>query len=221
MTLEGDPLFRKIAFLGGTAALLAGSLFVGAGAHAAAPAVDASQYTVACDTITGGSVGFKPALVLGGSTPSVASIKGTLSGCTATPNDGNPAVTVTSGSVKGSLSTSTNDCLSLLGPSTSTGTITITWKTTPALVSKTTTITVHSGNVSGGTANPFTDLATYGLFGITGTTQSGSFGGGDSGASSFTNALTVQGVGALTPQCTPPSKGLKAITLGSGEVSLG
>jgi len=195
----------------------------GTAAHAAAPPIDASQYTVSCDTITGGVVGLKPALLIGGSTPSVASIKGTLSGCAATPNDSNPAVTVVSGSVKGALSTSSNDCLSLLGPSSATGTITITWKvgTGQKLTNNKTVITVSNGNVSGGTTNPFGDAATYGLFNISGTTQSGAFGGTDNGASSFTKALTVQGVGALTPQCTPGSKGLKAINLGSGEVSLG
>jgi hypothetical protein len=217
-------LFRKIALLGSTAALVAGSVFLGAGAHAAAPPIDATHYTVSCDTITGGSVGFKPSLVIGGSSASVASIKGTLSGCSATPDGGNPPVTVVSGSVKGSLSTPTNDCLSLLGPSTATGSITIKWKvgTGQKLTNATTTITVGSGNVSGGTANPFSDGATYGQFGIGGTSQTGPFSGpSGTGAASFTKALTVQGVGALTPQCTPGSKGLKAINLGSGEVNLG
>jgi hypothetical protein len=217
-------LFRKIALLGGTAALVAGSMFIGVGAHAAAPPIDATNYTVSCDTITGGVVGFKPALLLGGSTPSAASIKGTLSGCSATPAGGGDPVTVVSGSVKGTLNTSTNDCLSLLGPSSATGTITITWKvgTGQKLTNNKTVITVSNGNVSGGTSNPFSDSATYGLFNISGTSQTGAFGGASgTGAASFTNALTVQGVGALTPQCTSPSKGLKGITLGSGEVNLG
>jgi hypothetical protein len=213
-------LFRKLVLLGSTAALLAGSLMVGGVAHAGT-SQDVTHYTASCDTLQKGSVGFKPSLLIGGTTPSVATLKGTLNGCTATPDGSNPPVTIVSASVKGSLSSSSNDCLSLLGPSTATGTITITWKTVPAITPKTTTITVSSGNVVGGTANPFADSATYGQFTISGAAVSGAFLGADNGASSFTKALTVEGVGFLGANCTPPAKGLKAVTLGSTESSFG
>jgi hypothetical protein len=213
-------LFRKLVLLGSTAALLAGSLMVGGVAHAGATQ-DVSHYTVSCDTMQKGTVGFKPSLLLGGTTPEVVSIKGTLNGCTATPDGSNPAVTVVSGSVKGSLTGGTNDCLSLLGPSTATGTLTITWKTVPAITQKSTVVTISGGNVSGGTANPFSDSATYGEFNISGAAVSGAFLGADNGASSVTHSLTAEGVGFLGANCTPPAKGLKAVTLGSTETNFG
>jgi hypothetical protein len=86
-------------------------------------------------------------------------------------------------------------------------------------VTKTTTITIVSGNVSGGVNSPFGDAATYGQFNIAGTTQTGSFGGADNGASSFTHAITQQDAGYLASQGT--TTGLKAVTLGAGEISLG
>jgi hypothetical protein len=87
-------------------------------------------------------------------------------------------------------------------------------------VTKTTTITIASGNIVGATNSPFSDSATYGQFNISGAAQSGSFGGSDSGASSFTHALTVEDAGYLLAQGTS-AKGLKAVTLGSSEISLG
>jgi hypothetical protein len=157
----------------------------------------------------------------GGGGPTVTTIKGTVEGCTATPNDSNPAVTVVSGSVKGTVTASDNGCLSLLGPSNATGTITITWKTVPALTNAKTVITINSGNISGGTATPFGDGATYGKFDISGTSQTGAFGGpSGTGAASFTHSLTVEGLNSLTPACSG-AKGLKGVTLGSTELSLG
>ncbi len=213
-------MLRKIALLGSTVALVGSALFMGGAAHAGGT-LDASHYTVSCDTMTKGTVGFVPALTLAGTSPEAVKIKGALSGCTATPDGSNPAVQVLSATVSGALTGGTNSCLSLLGPSTATGTITIKWKTVPALLNATTTITINSGNVSGGTAFPFSDAAAYGNFSISGTTQTGAFGGpSGTGAASFTKALTVQGVSGLTPACTSAT-GLKGVALGSTEVFLG
>jgi hypothetical protein len=189
---------------------------VGSVAHASAPPVDASHDTVACDTLLKGTVGFKPSLTASGGSPDVITIKGSLTGCST--NDSN--ITSISGSVKGTLNSPTNGFTSLLGPSSATGTITITWKTVPALVSKTTTITIAAGNIVGSTNSPFSDSATYGEFSISGSTQTGSFDGSDNGASSFTHALTVEGITQLAAEGTG-IKGIKAVTIGSAEVSLG
>jgi len=216
-------MLHKVALFGGIAALVGG--FVVGSARAGAPPQDTSHYTIACDTLLKGTIGFKPSLTLAGTgAPSdVATIKGTLTGCTATPDGANPAITVTSGSVKGTLTTTSansNSCTALLGATTATGTITITWKTSLPMLSKTTVITVGSGDISGGTANPFADAATYGQFSISGTTQTGAFGGpSGTGAASFTKSLTAQGVTNLTTTCTTTA-GLKAANLGSTEVNL-
>jgi hypothetical protein len=202
--------------------VLLGVLASGAAAYAAGT-IDATHYTVSCDTLSKGSVGFKPALFFGGAAPSSTKLKGTLSGCVATPDGTNPAVTVISGSVSGLLTTPNNDCGGLVGPSATTGMITIKWKTTPALANATTTITVASGNVSGGTAAPLPpDTAQYGLFTISGTSQTGAFGGASgTGALSTTRALTVQGIINLATNCAPPpAKGLKAVNLGPTSIIL-
>jgi hypothetical protein len=193
----------------------------GTSAHATVTKVDASKDTISCDTLEKGAVKFSPSLLIGGATPSTAKLKGTISGCSVTPDVPADAVDIVSGTVSGTLSSGNNNCLALLGPSGSTGTITITWKTAKgeALLNNKTVITVSAGNVSGGTANPFGDAATYGAFNISGTTQTGAFSGSDMGASSTTHALTVEGVGALTAPCT--ATGLKGVNLGSTETNLG
>src|SRR5262249_17790319 len=109
--------------------------------------------------------------------PEQVKIKGTLAGCVVTPPSGGDPVTVVSGSVSGLLSGGTNDCLSLLGSSSASGTITVKWKTVEKLVVATTTVHIASSNVSGGIANPFSEGATYGSFNINGATTEGAFGG--------------------------------------------
>jgi hypothetical protein len=214
-------MLHKVSLLG--AALVGGSLLVSTGAFA--QTVDATHYTIVCDTFSKASAGFKPSLVIGGAlTPESVKLKGTLSGCTATPDGSNPPITVVSGSVSGLLTGGTNDCLSLLGPSMAAGTITIKWKVASPvkLTSATTTITVTSGDISGGTSTPFADAASYGSFSISSTTQTGPFGGpSGTGAASFTKALTVEGVTNLGSQCAPGGKGLKAVNFGPTEVNLG
>jgi hypothetical protein len=209
-------LFRKIALLGSTAALLAGSLMVGGLAHAGAPPVNASGDTVSCNTILKGVVGFKPALTASGTAADVISVKGSLAGCTT--NDAN--ITSISGSFKGTLNSPTSSFLSLLGPSSATGSIVVTWKTVPALVTKTTTVTIVAGNVNGATNSPFGDAATYGQFDISGAAVTGSFLGGDNGASSVTHALTTQDAGYLLAVGSSAT-GLKGVNLGVGEISFG
>jgi hypothetical protein len=154
-------------------------------------------------------------LTAGGSGPTTIKIKGALSGCFT--NDAN--ITSISGSVKGVLTSPTSSFTGLLGPSPATGTITIKWKTVPALVTNTTTLTISAGNVVGGTLSPFGDAATYGLFSISGAVVSVSFLGGDNGASSFINALTLQDAGAILAIGSSGS-GIKILNLGSTETNL-
>ncbi len=214
-------MLRGIAVLG-TVAVVFGGLSMRADA-AGPPPQDVSHYTINCDTLSKGVVQFKPSLIIGGTAPETTKVKGTLSGCTATPDGTNPAITVISGSVSGLLNSATNDCLSLLGPSSATGSITIKWKTVQKIAQTATTITIGAGNVSGGTATPFADSATYGQFNISGTTDAtgSAFGGATgTGSGSFTKSITVQGISALGAACTPPALGLKAVNLGPTEVGL-
>lgn len=125
-----------------------------------AQTVDATHYTIVCDTLTKAPSGSSPRSYSGGAVPlEQTKIKGTLSGRTATPDGTNPAITVLSGSVSGLLNSTNNGCLSLLAPFTATGTITIKWKVASPikLTNATTTITIASGNVVGGTLDVFGD----------------------------------------------------------------
>jgi hypothetical protein len=198
------------------------SLLVSGSTASAAGTLDATNYTVKCDTLTKGRVGFAPPLKLGGALPETTKVKGSLSGCVATPAPGGDHVTVLSGSISGLITGGTNDCLSLLGPSAATGTITIKWKTVPALINATTVVTLSAGTVSGGTANPFLpNTATYGKFTIFGASQTGAFGGpSGTGAASSTTALTTQDINVLGAQCAAIT-GMKAVNLGVTTVSLG
>jgi hypothetical protein len=209
---------RRIVLFGTVAAVICGGL-IATPAHAQQ---DVSKYTISCDTLSKGVVQFKPSLLLGGTLPNEAiKLKGTLSGCTATPDGTNPAITVISGSVSGLLTAANNDCGALLGSSTAAGSITIKWKTAQKILQTSTVITVNSGNVTGGLLAPFSDAAQYGLFNISGTTQTGAFGGASgNGTGSFTKSLTTQGFFALSAACMPPSLGMKAVNLGSTEVNL-
>src|SRR5690349_15063989 len=97
---------RRLLSCGVGAALLCGGLL----ATPAQAQIDATHYTVSCDTLTKGSAKFIPPLHLGGTTtPASTKVKGTLSGCTATPDGANPAITVISGSVSGLLTNANND----------------------------------------------------------------------------------------------------------------
>jgi hypothetical protein len=213
-------MLRRVLSFATGAALLCGGLFTTPAQ--AQTLINTTNYTISCDTLSKGVVQFKPSLVLGGTSPETTMIKGTLTGCTATPPAGGDAVTVISGSVLGVLSTPTNDCGALLGSSQATGQLVIKWKTVQKLENATTTITIGSGNVTGGLAAPFSpDTAQYGLFTISGTTQTGAFGGASgNGTGSFTKSITTQGFTALGAACSPPSLGLKVINLGSTEVGL-
>ena len=126
-------------------ALPIAALCFAATAHAAGT-VDASNSTITCNTILKGIIQPKPALVNGGLDPATIKIKGSLSGCTTNA----PGVTSITGTFKGELTGGMNSCAGLVGPTTNTGTISVKWKATPALIDSTSTVTVNSGSSVGG-----------------------------------------------------------------------
>jgi hypothetical protein len=202
-------MIRKLMMVAAAAAMPLGVIAATGGiATAKALPTDASHDTVTCTGISG-SVKFKPALTTNG-TPSssgTTSIKGALTGCTT-----NGGFSIVSNKVKGVLtSTSTHACTGLAGITQETGTLTVTWKASVKLVSKTSTITIHTAQ--GG----FDNTATHANFKIPGSpggtnsSVSGSFAGNDGGASSTTDANSVETLAAIGASCG--AKGLKAITL--------
>jgi hypothetical protein len=106
------------------------ALSTGGAAGASTPKFDNSTDTVHCGSFSG-KITISPALVLGGTTPTTISVKGTLNGCT--DNTGKVSGSTTSdtaftGKVTGTLSGANNNLTSLVGCSSANGTLTVKWK---------------------------------------------------------------------------------------------
>jgi len=210
-------MVRKLFIVGTLAALPLGFLIRANSAWAGPPPIDVSNDKINCNTVIG-SVKIKPALSnSGGPTATTIQVKGTLDGCTDTTNG---AVIIHASKFKGVLTGTSNNCSTLLGATSVTGSITIGWKadsTTPINL-KTSTLT--PGTLTGGTFSPAAPApATYGDFTIgAGSTVSGAFTGGDGGTTTHAVLATGQDVGALGNACA--GAGIKAITLGLGTLTL-
>ena len=186
-------------------------------AHAAGT-VDASNSVITCNSLTKASIQLKPALVTGGALPSTVKIKGALSGCTTNA----PGVTSISGSFSGTLTGGTNDCVNLIGPTTNTGTITIKWKSTPGLINATSTVTINAGSAVGGIFAGFPP-GSYGQFQLgnppgAALAVTGSFTGGDGGATSVATVVTTEDVAAIGSLCA--GGGVKKLSIGLGTITL-
>jgi hypothetical protein len=190
-------------------------LALGSAATAAAPPVDASPDTVICNTVIG-TVAIKPALVNGGTaTSTLITVKGTLNGCSVTgPNP----VTVLSGSFSGKLTGTTNNCTSLLGSATVAGSLTVKWKTVEKLLDAKSVVT--PGTQTGGVFGPTSWGAGYGQFnlGAPGTSVTGSFQGGNGGATSTAILVTGEDLGATLAGCA--GAGMKTFHIGIGQLKL-
>jgi hypothetical protein len=188
------------------------------GASSTVTPINASGRHVSC---TGGAAtaGFSPALHLVASTtssPEVTKIKGTLAGCTVT---GTPTITITSAAIKGTITNalSNHGCVGLVGPTTETGNLTVTWKTVQKLVSKTSVLTAASVlGAAGGDG--------HGTFSISFSAATGSF-SGNVGTDSTDNE-TVPTSAALLGTCNTKS-GLKSLAVqpdantGNPSISIG
>jgi len=214
-------MLRKLLLVAAATAMPIGFIAATGGMASAKTApVNATTATVSCTGISG-SAKFSPAITSDEAAGTgTTTIKAVLTGCTT--NDG---VTVTGAKVAGTLtSTSTageNGCAALAGSSSDTGNLTTTWKTTPKLVTKTSTIDVKSiaGSV-GSDGN-----ATFSIPGSTPNGKpSGSFQGKNHGASDSTTAQSTASAASILTTCDS-AKGLKSFTFKSpasgAAVSLG
>ena len=183
--------------------------------------IDNSNATVHCSTVTKGVIKFSPGLVAGGALPAAIKISGTLGGCTSS----DPGIAFPEGKskFKGILNAPTNDCASLAGASPTTGTLTFTWKTVPAVTQKISTVTIPPGGSVGGIVAIGPDL--YGRFGLgapegaAALSVTGGFTGGDGGAGSSGLVVTQQSIVSVTTYCAPPLA-LKAINIGVSGLTL-
>ena len=194
-------MIRKMLIVAAAVAMPVSVVAASAGtATASTPKVDATTATVTCTGITAAAK-FNPALTTAGSAASneVTSIKGSASGCTT--NDG---VTVTGVKVSGVITSagSTHTCGALASPTTETGNLTATWKTSPKLTAKSSVLPVNTvtGGV-GGNGNA--------TFKISFGTPSGDFQGTDAGALDATDAMTTTSIASILGSCG--GKGLKSI----------
>ncbi len=99
-------------------------------AAAGVPPYDNSQDTVVCTTVTKGIIKASPPLISrGAATPTTLSISGTLGGCS---SPSHPSLVFPEGKskFKGTITSTTNNCTSLAGATTGTGTITFSWSAT-------------------------------------------------------------------------------------------
>jgi hypothetical protein len=218
-------LARKFLAVVATALVSAG-LYAGA-AHSAGPVkIDVSRDKVTCTTVYG-TVAFSPALTIGGTLPTRMTVKGTVDNCTDLTN---PNVKLVKSTFAGTLSAPNNNALSLLGLQNVTGTITTKWKadkTSPILQTST---VMTPGAICGGLTTlpaPF-NASQHGQFHIGGPstcsgksqpapTATGAFSNynNDGGASSVTDALTVQDVNALA------SGNVAGVNLALGTITAG
>jgi hypothetical protein len=193
------------------------------------PPYNNANDTVKCGTISKGVIKPKPVLNNTGVAPSVFSISGTLGGCTS-PSNPNLVFPEGKSKFKGTINAPTSNCAGLAGPSTSTGTLTITWGATDSvsgagMLNKTSTVTIPSngsvGNfaVVAGDSHGTFDLGQPGAPAALSVT--GGFTGGNGGATSTATVITQESVTTILSFCALPApKGLKQITIGVGGLTL-
>jgi hypothetical protein len=171
------------------------------------PPVDATHYTLVCTGITA-TAKFAPPLTTAGSAASneKTSIKGSASGCTATPTAGGTPIAVTAAKISGVINSpaSTHTCGALATPTSESGNLTAAWKTTPKIAQKNSVLAVST--VTGGIgAN---GNATFSISFAGGT---GAFQGANGGASDSNDAMTTVPIATILGSCG--GKGLKSINV--------
>jgi hypothetical protein len=205
---------------------------------------DNSHDTVNCAALVG-TIKVAPALSpTGGPTATTLTVKATLLKCTdgngVLNAKGNPAQPAFTGSLAGTLTGNSNNPSALSGCSASSGTLKVTWHATngaKALVDPTTS--VATTQAFGGTFVPIgggfgIDNVTTGGFrslslgklavdnGCSPSSQTGGFGGSDSGVTSASYAVTSQDLGAFTAnEENNPLGTLSTINLGMGAAYFG
>lgn len=200
------------------------------------PPIDVTNHRVVCDTLVG-KLKFSAPLVIGGTTPNTISISATLDGCV-DQTDSNVQLKATK--LKGTLSSNTNDCLSLVGPTSVTGTVQVKWKTVagaPKIDDDDPTVAGAVSDITVSQANGATYAAPsswgngaasgYGLFQIGADAAHGNtippsvdhaFQGTDGGLTSTFDGTTGESVNAIFAKCL--STGVKQLNFGIGALYL-
>jgi hypothetical protein len=196
---------KKLLIVAAAAAMPVGLIAMAGTAGAKPLPVDVSNAAITCTSVTGVAK-FAPSLIIGGSKPENVNVKLSLGGCTVS----GASVTVTAGKGAGVLHAPTNNATALAGTTSVTGHVNIKWSSSPKLTFKMSTVTVTA--LTGGT--PADGYASFAIM-AGDASVSGDFAGTDNGATSTMYAETTQTVGQLGAEATPPSKGIKSVTLGT------
>jgi hypothetical protein len=170
--------------------------------------VDVTNASITCTNVSG-QLKFAPALTTAGGKPENTNVKLAVSGCTV--SGAAVPVTVSAGKGAGVLHSASNGAAGLLGATAVTGQVNIKWASSPKLTSKMSTVTVTFFTGGTSTDNHATLDIAAGHASV-----SGDFTGGDAGANTTLHAETGQTVAQLTTDITPPAKGIKSVTIVSG-----
>ncbi len=220
-------LRTRIAASAATVGLIGGLGVVASTASSAGTTtIDVTHDHVTCGTL-GGKIGFSTPLTLTGPTSGSNNITvvAAVEGCS---DDDNSNVGVFSGKIKATLtSNSGSSCVALLGPSTISGSATVTWKAAKGQKFSAPSSTISFTQVNGGTFATGTGSwsSTYGLFSIGSSygtaplTTSGDFAGTDGGVSGWFAGTTQEDVNWLGALCG--GAGIKKLNFGNGGVHLG
>jgi len=154
-----------------------------------------ANHSITCNTVIA-TVSNSPPLVIGGTATSVKmTVKGSVAGCMVT---GQPAVTILSGKLQGTVGSTSNECITLAQPLT--GSITIKWKADKATPILQTSSTFAITDVTfGGFAAPWG--VSYGEFSLGTSGVTGAFTGGDAGATSSNVSLASQDLVEIVSEC--------------------
>lgn len=211
-----------------SAALVASGILLGEarGAHAQA---DVSNDAIRCSTVTA-TISARPSLIAGviriaqdaGLATSVAfQIKGKLSGCVDLTTS---AVRIDSGTFRGTIVGTTNDCNALTTVQPAVGSLSYRWKANPATpilqrTSSQSVSTLAGAFLQLATMNPAFGGTAYLSFTLGTGLVTGAFSGGDAGATSSNALVTSESNRSFAVSCNPPAS-LKTIHIGVGVITL-
>lgn len=212
-------MHRTISRLCSTA-LVASAILIGS-AHGALAQADVSNDQIRCGTVIA-TTSFRPALTFDGSANSVAiKVKGKLYGCVDLTH---PTVIIDSGSFRGMLSGTTNDCMRLTGTQPLQGSLTYKWNANPATpilqTSSVQTVTSWSrATFAPALVNPTFGATNYLNYTLGTGLLRGAFTGGDAGATSQNASVSSENNQFFIANCG--SGGIKTIHTGLGTITLG
>jgi hypothetical protein len=209
--------WRLLPRLAGVA-VVGGSLLSSSPAHAGATVYDTSGATIVCNTVIG-TASIKPPITAASTGSATVKVKATLGGCSVTgASPASPALTIVSGSIAGTLTTSGSPgCAGLLSPSTISGNLVAKWKVQSGQKLDFSSTTVSGGSIVGSVFAPGGSFqGSYGQFTLSGSTlqPSSAFAGG----TPHFVAATGEDVGNLGTQCA--GAGIKTIHLSIGTLTL-